>query len=39
VQHRISYPDVYEHAPGEIWITTGQGKLRMKFYESDLVGG
>lgn len=39
VQYRISYPDVYEHAPGEIWITTGQGKLRMKFYESDLVGG
>jgi len=37
VQHRISYPDVYEHTPGEVWITTGQGLLRMKFHESDFV--
>ncbi|MBD3292596.1 MAG: hypothetical protein GF393_06700 [Armatimonadia bacterium] len=37
VQHRISYPDVYEHEPGQIWITTGQGLLRMKINESDFV--
>ncbi|MGC9319140.1 MAG: sialidase family protein [Armatimonadota bacterium] len=37
VEYRISYPDVYEHEPGEIWITTGQGMLRMKLYESDFV--
>ncbi len=38
VQHRISYPDVYEHKPGEIWITTGQGLVRMKLHEADFVG-
>lgn len=38
VEYRISYPDVYEHNPGEIWITTGQGMLRMKFFERDFVG-
>lgn len=38
VAHRISYPAVYEHGPGEIWITTGQGMLRMKLHEKDFVG-
>ena len=38
VQYRISYPDVYEHNPGEVWITTGQGMLRIKIREEDFVG-
>jgi len=38
VQYRISYPTVYEHKPGEIWITTGQGMLRMKMLEQDFIG-
>lgn len=33
----ISYPYVYEHRPGEIWITTMQGGLRVKIHESDFV--
>ena len=37
VAHRISYPSVYEHDPGEIWITTGQGLLRMKLHEEDFL--
>lgn len=36
-EHRLSYPYVYEHKPGEIWVTTGQGKLRMKLHEADFV--
>ncbi|MEQ9407966.1 MAG: exo-alpha-sialidase [Fuerstiella sp.] len=27
---RVSYPYLYEHRPGELWITTMQGGLRMK---------
>jgi len=37
VPYRISYPHVYEHNAGEIWITTGQGMLRMKLYERDFA--
>jgi len=37
VAHRISYPSVYEHHPGEIWITTDQGLLRMKLHEEDFL--
>ena len=36
-QHRLSYPNLYEHRPGEVWVTTGQGKLRIKLHESDFV--
>lgn len=36
-QHRLSYPSVYEHRPGELWITTGQGPLRIKLREADFV--
>ena len=25
--HRLSYPYVYEHVPGELWVTTMQGPL------------
>lgn len=36
-EHRVSYPYVFEHKPGELWVTTGQGKLRMKLHEADFV--
>lgn len=32
---RISYPYVFEYAPGELWITTMQGGLRVKLMEKD----
>ena len=32
---RQSYPYLYERRPGELWITTMQGGLRMKINESD----
>ncbi|MFH1265576.1 MAG: sialidase family protein, partial [Planctomycetota bacterium] len=34
-QHRLSYPHVYEHVPGELWVTTMQGPLRIKLLEDD----
>ncbi len=34
---RQSYPYLYERHPGELWITTMQGGLRMKIAEEDLV--
>jgi len=33
--HRLSYPYVYEHVPGELWVTTMQGPLRIKLWEDD----
>ena len=33
--HRLSYPYAYERVPGEIWVTTFQGPLRIKFREDD----
>lgn len=33
--HRLSYPYVYESVPGELWITTMQGPLRIKLHEDD----
>lgn len=33
----ISYPYVLERHPGEIWITTMQGGLRVKIHEQDFV--
>ena len=36
-EHRLAYPYVYEHRPGEIWVTTGQGALRMKLREADFL--
>jgi len=33
----LSYPYIYEHTPGEIWITTMQGGLRVKISEADFV--
>ena len=35
----ISYPYVFENKPGEIWITTMQGGLRVALTESDFTSG
>lgn len=31
----LAYPYAYEHTPGEIWLTTMQGGLRVKFHEDE----
>ena len=36
---RVSYPYLYERSPGELWITTMQGGLRMKVNTADLNSG
>lgn len=36
---RVSYPYLYERQPGELWITTMQGGLRMKIRTADLAAG
>lgn len=36
---RVSYPYLYERKPGELWITTMQGGLRMKIHMADLGAG
>ena len=36
-QHRLSYPHVYEHVPGELWVTTMQGPLRIELAEDDFL--
>lgn len=36
---RVSYPYLYERKPGELWITTMQGNLRMKIALDDLSRG
>lgn len=36
---RVSYPYLFERKPGELWITTMQGGLRMKINVADLGGG
>ena len=36
-EHRLSYPHVYEHVPGELWVTTMQGPLRIKLLEDDFL--
>ncbi|MCA9070698.1 MAG: exo-alpha-sialidase, partial [Planctomycetaceae bacterium] len=36
---RVSYPYLYERKPGELWITTMQGDLRMKISVADLSRG
>jgi len=33
----VSYPYLYERRPGEFWVTTMQGGLRMKIDQSDIV--
>jgi lysophospholipase L1-like esterase len=36
---RVSYPYLYERKPGELWITTMQGGLRMKVNAGDITAG
>lgn len=36
---RVSYPYLYERKPGEMWITTMQGGLRIKVNTADLGAG
>ncbi|MFM2166063.1 MAG: hypothetical protein RIS79_434 [Verrucomicrobiota bacterium] len=36
---RVSYPYLYERKPGELWITTMQGGLRMSVRTADLAAG
>ena len=36
---RVSYPYLFEHRPGELWITTMQGGLRLKICLADLGSG
>jgi hypothetical protein len=36
-EHRLSYPYVHEHVPGELWVTTMQGPLRLKVLEDDFL--
>ena len=37
-QKWASYPYLFEHRPGELWLTTMQGDIRAKFHERDFVG-
>ena len=34
---RVSYPHLFEHSPGLLWITTMQGKLRASLKEEDFL--
>ena len=34
----LAYPYLFEAQPGELWITTMQGGLRVKLKEQDFVG-
>ncbi|MDC0262154.1 glycoside hydrolase [Planctomycetaceae bacterium] len=33
----LAYPYVFEHRPGELWVTTMQGNVRAKLFEKDFV--
>ena len=34
---RQSYPYLYERQPGELWITTMQGGIRLQLEEADFL--
>jgi hypothetical protein len=34
----LAYPYVFEAHPGELWVTTMQGGLRVRLFEKDFVG-
>jgi hypothetical protein len=36
-EDRLSYPYMFEARPGELWITTWQGGLRVKLLEKDFI--
>ena len=33
------YPRLLEYSPGELWIMTMQGELRIRLFENDFIGG
>lgn len=33
----LAYPYLFEAAPGEMWVTTMQGQLRVKLHEADFI--
>jgi len=33
----VSYPYIFEHEPGVLWITAGRWKLRMRLREADFI--
>lgn len=35
----LSYPYLFEAAPGVVWLTTMQGMVRVSFLESDFISG
>ncbi len=35
--HRLSYPNLFEYEPGVMWVTTMQGKLRIRVNEGDFL--
>jgi hypothetical protein len=36
-QQRLAYPYVYEHVPGEMWVTSIEGPLRIRILEDDFL--
>jgi len=36
---RLSYPFIFEYAPGKVWLTAWQGELRLALDETDFIGG
>jgi hypothetical protein len=34
----LAYPYVFEHQPGELWLTTMQGGVRLRLDERDFIG-
>src|SRR5262249_52846042 len=34
----LAYPSIFEYQPGEIWLTTMQGGVRVRFHERDFAG-
>ena len=32
---RLAYPYLFEASPGELWLTTMQGEVRLKLREAD----
>jgi len=36
-EHRLAYPYVFERVPGELWVTTMQGPLRIGLAEDDFL--
>ena len=34
----LAYPYVFEYQPGELWLTTMQGGVRLRLNEKDFIG-